>query len=135
MGWDCRLDAQAGTGLIVGEGFGGNAAHHPRIKRLPANHRDNAPDVIVIDAGRNDRFEPLARFERAISDYPAAIHRVYPNAELVWIVPYWMGTTVVPHRDQVAQFIRQKSGVPRTRHRPLRRGADQRGQDALDDDG
>lgn len=91
MGWTCNLDAQAGTGFIA-DGTANDPAYGPLIERLPETKRKHLADIVVIDAGRNDRLFPDEDIAAAITTYLEAVRAAWPKAELVVIEPYFMNS-------------------------------------------
>lgn len=91
LGWDCVLDAEEGTGF-VSDGQLLDPDNQPLIDRLDALDPDLDPDVVVVDAGRNDlRVVSTLTLENAISDYLTALRERFPDATLIEIVPWSMG--------------------------------------------
>jgi hypothetical protein len=91
LGWACELDAEEGTGF-VSDGQLLDPDNQPLIDRLDALDPGLDPDVIVVDAGRNDlRVVSTLTLERAITDYLTALRERFPDATLIEIVPWSMG--------------------------------------------
>ena len=87
LGWECTVDAQQGTGFLSdGTAFDpDNQTLADRLADLPRQQ----PDVVVVDAGRND----LGVFATgavlgAMDDYLGRLREQYPDAVLVQIVPW-----------------------------------------------
>ena len=88
LGWTCELDAQEGTGF-VSDGQLLDPDSQPLIKRLDDLDPGLQPDVIVIDAGRNDlRVVSTLTLETAISRYLERLRGLYPGATFIEIVPW-----------------------------------------------
>ena len=91
LGWTCELDAERGTGFLSdGHVFDDSYAALPdRLADLPSSLR---PDVVVVDAGRNDLgvfSEPA--IEQEMADYVEELRATYPSAVLVQVVPWTLG--------------------------------------------
>lgn len=87
LDWACTVDAQRGTGFLsdgssYDEDFG---TLGDRLADLPRQD----PDVVVVDAGRNDLgvFTTAALLD-AMDDYLARLRERYPDAALVQVVPW-----------------------------------------------
>lgn len=91
LGYVCALDAQGGTGYVA-DGQVNSKSFQPLGKRLPETASQyQHPDLIVIDAGRNDGTAPIAEVEAAAARYYNGIEKAYPNKPVVLIAPYFMG--------------------------------------------
>lgn len=90
MGWICNVDAQGGTGF-VNPGPGPDT--QPLPKRLAADKAQFLADVVIVDAGRNDGTLPESQIEAAAAREFAGIHKDWPKARIVAIVPYYMNGT------------------------------------------
>lgn len=91
LGWTCELDAERGTGFLSdGHVFDDSYAALPdRLADLPESLR---PDVVVVDAGRNDLgvfSEPA--IEQSMADYVRRLRATYPSATIVQVVPWTLG--------------------------------------------
>jgi len=96
LGWDCVLDAERGTGFLS-DGHAFDPSYDTvggRLDDLPAAE----PDVVVVDAGRNDVgvYSPAA-IVAAMDDYLARLRAAYPDATLVQVVP-WRLSQEAPDR-------------------------------------
>lgn len=95
LDWACTVDAQQGTGFLSdGSSFdNGFATLGDRVDGLPGRQ----PDVVVVDAGRNDVgvYATVPTIE-AMDDFLARLRERYPDAALVQVVPW---TTEVPRSD------------------------------------
>ena len=95
LGWECTVDAQQGTGFLrdgssFDEDFG---TLGDRLRDLPAQQ----PDVVVVDAGRNDLgVYTTAAVLEAMDDFLSRLRARYPDAALVQVVPW---TTEEPTSD------------------------------------
>lgn len=87
LGWECTVDAQQGTGFLSdGTAFDpGNQVLADRLGDLPGRQ----PDVVVVDAGRNDLgvYATPALLD-AMDGYLGRLRERYPDAVLVQIVPW-----------------------------------------------
>ena len=87
LGWECAVDAQQGTGFLSdGTAFDpDNEVLADRLGDLPRQE----PDVVVVDAGRNDLgvFATPAVLD-AMDDYLGRLRERYPDAVLVQVVPW-----------------------------------------------
>ena len=87
LGWTCELAAERGTGFLSsGHAFDSSYdALVDRIDELPASE----PDVVVVDAGRNDQgVYSQASIVEAMDTYLAKLRKTYPDAVLVQVVPW-----------------------------------------------
>jgi hypothetical protein len=102
LGWTCRLDAEQGTGFLSdGRSFDQRFATLPdRLRTITP-----APDVVVIDAGRNDLDVYAAHaLAEAIATYAADVRAAYPDATLVEVVPWTRDQTApVPELPEVVR--------------------------------
>ena len=90
-GWTCELDAQSGTGF-VNAGAPAND-YSPLDDRLARTNSAFGPDLVVIDAGRNDREVPTPVFRRAVTGYFADVHEAFPDARFAVVLPFLLGET------------------------------------------
>lgn len=113
MGWICNLDAQAGTGFIA-DGHNNDDTYARLIDRLPATKDKYLADIIIVDAGRNDRRVPSDQLKAAITTYLDALRRAWPKAELVVIEPYFLNNSepVLPQpvRDHLRAETKRLGG-------------------------
>ncbi|MHD0283509.1 SGNH/GDSL hydrolase family protein [Rhodococcus aetherivorans] len=93
MGWLCNLAAVPGTGYISGgpanrfvvdEYIGRSTSFAERIPRLATVY---APDVVVLDGGRNDLFPPTEDVFRAMVATVEDVRRTWPAATVVFVRP------------------------------------------------
>jgi hypothetical protein len=93
MGWLCDVSAEPGTGYISGgpanrfdlkEGKGPSTSFDERIPGLADRY---APDIVVLDGGRNDRFAPSAAVFAVMSATIADVRQNWPTAKIVFIRP------------------------------------------------
>ncbi|NGP05312.1 SGNH/GDSL hydrolase family protein [Rhodococcus sp. 14C212] len=93
MGWLCNLAAVPGTGYISGgpanrfvvdEYIGRSTSFAERIPRLAAVY---APDVVVLDGGRNDLFPPTEDVFQAMVATVEDVRRTWPAATVVFVRP------------------------------------------------
>jgi lysophospholipase L1-like esterase len=89
FGWLLGTDAQGGTGFIA-DGHLNQARFTPLIGRVLDDKATWLADIVVIDAGRNDAREAESDLLPAVSDYLAAIVKVYPKARYVLVVPQFL---------------------------------------------
>jgi hypothetical protein len=95
LGWTCELDAQEGTGF-VNDGHLLGPDNQTLIDRLDELDPSLDPDVVVVDAGRNDlRVVSTLTLEHAITEYLTALRQRFPTAELIEIVPWSMAQDAV----------------------------------------
>lgn len=87
LGWACQVDAEQGTGFLSdGSVFDpDNQTLGDRLADLPRQE----PDVVVVDAGRNDLgvFATAAVLD-AMGDYVERLRERYPDAVLLQILPW-----------------------------------------------
>lgn len=91
LGWNCRLDAEGGAGYVYKGSIAGNKPLPARLAETRSAYSD--PDVVLVDAGRNDGTLPAAEVRSAASKYLTAVRAAWPNARLVLITPYYMTST------------------------------------------
>ena len=95
LDWTCAVDAERGTGFLSdGTSYDPEfATLGDRLAGLPRAE----PDVVVVDAGRNDLgvYATPALLE-AMDDYLSRLRERYPHAALVQIVPW---TSAEPTSD------------------------------------
>jgi lysophospholipase L1-like esterase len=108
LGWSSHVDAQAGTGF-VNDGFAASPGYAPLIRRLPTDAREVTPDVVVVDAGRNDIDAGPDVLERAVSDYLLAVRSAYPDADLVVVLPSLVAERQPPEYLRVADVLRRQA--------------------------
>lgn len=90
LGWTCQLDAQGGTGFVnPGREDTGYAPLDERLERTSAIF--DAPDLVVIDAGRNDFRATPGSFRGASTDYLRATRASFPDAHIAVILPFALG--------------------------------------------
>ncbi|MGH3359352.1 MAG: SGNH/GDSL hydrolase family protein [Nocardioidaceae bacterium] len=93
LGWTCQLDAQSGTGF-VNAGHRTNEAYVPLGERLEhTSEVFDDPDLVVVDAGRNDRDASAAAFREAAVTYLDRVRSAFPDSELVVVLPFLLGNT------------------------------------------
>jgi lysophospholipase L1-like esterase len=90
LGWVCRLDAEGGTGFLA-DGRSNSERFGPLSQRFAATSAKYDPDVVVIDAGRNDYATPKELLQPAIRSYFQRVEEAWPDATVVVIAPYLMG--------------------------------------------
>ncbi|MEV7430289.1 SGNH/GDSL hydrolase family protein [Nocardioides sp. NPDC092400] len=101
LDWTCEVDAVEGTG------FANAATGDALLDRLPQVQRGvEDPDIVVVDAGRNDlRIVSTINLRAAMDDYLSRLRAAYPEAVLVQVVP-WTLTQDAPLPDDVAGSVR-----------------------------
>lgn len=83
MGWYAEIDAKGGSGFIAhGPGVGAV----PFIQRLPSDGVV-APDIVLVDGGRNDAIVPEEQMISAMSTYFQRLRVRWPGACLVFVLP------------------------------------------------
>ncbi|UYM05949.1 SGNH/GDSL hydrolase family protein [Solicola gregarius] len=92
LGWTCQLDAQSGTGF-VNAGHRTNEAYVPLGERLGRTAEAFGPDLVVVDAGRNDRDAAIGPFREAVASYLDRARGAFPDARLVVVLPFLLGDT------------------------------------------
>lgn len=119
MGWLCKTAAEAGTGYIsggaanrfpLGPNSGMSTSFGERISRFANTY---APDVVLLDGGRNDLFAPpSARFE-VMASAIAQAHQVWPNARIVFVIPRFLSRPDddLDINDKAVDKLRNASGV------------------------
>lgn len=89
LGWTCVLDAQGGTGFLA-DGHNNQPYFAPLIGRVTADYVLHTPDIVVVDAGRNDDRFATSEVTAAAGRYLTRVHELWPRAKVVTIVPYFM---------------------------------------------
>jgi lysophospholipase L1-like esterase len=90
LGWACERDAQGGTGFVA-DGHFGSKTYRPLGGRLEATIAKYDPDVVVIDAGRNDWSIPRDDVKAAIRSYFQRVDQAWPDTVTVVVAPYILG--------------------------------------------
>lgn len=111
LGWLCDLDAEQGTGFLSdGTVYdAGNKTLGDRLADLPGRE----PDVVVVDAGRNDLgvFATAAVLD-AMDGYLGRLREQYPDAVLLQVLP-WTREQPTPDpavADAVTALMKQYDG-------------------------
>ena len=89
LGWSPIIDAEGGTGFVNP----GPAAHgYTSVPNRLASYAgmSPAPDVVVVDAGRNDYAVPAAEEIAVVTGYLLRLRRAFPNSAVVIIAPWTM---------------------------------------------
>lgn len=104
LGWTCELDAQSGTGFInAGRPDTGYA---PLGERLARTNEVFGPDMVVIDAGRNDHAAKMPAFRQEVTSYLDRANEAFPDARFVIVLPFLLGDTNT-RLDTVNGILRQ----------------------------
>lgn len=93
--WVCKLDAEGGTGFVA-DGHENSKSHRPLGDRLEQTATKYAPNVVVIDAGRNDFGASRSSLRTATEAYFKRVHQAWPDARLVVVAPYLLGHSESP---------------------------------------
>lgn len=104
MGWVCLVAAQGSTGYVA-DGHELADSNQALPDRLPGVVARYAPDVVLIDTGRNDDEVPVRRTEAAASQVFDAVRAAWPDAALVVIAPYFIGSDVPPLGAGFVDFL------------------------------
>ncbi len=104
LGWACHVDAQCGTGF-VNDGWAASPDYGPLIRRL-SRHPRVSPDVVIIDAGRNDAQCPAAQARRAVEEYLDALGSRYPKAAIVLVAPTLVDVVQPPDYERMGAVLR-----------------------------
>jgi lysophospholipase L1-like esterase len=105
LGWNCRVDAQSGTGF-VNDGWLASPGYAPLIRRLRDDLRHHPADVLIVDAGRNDVEATTPALTAAVTDYLAALRSGYPVAPLAVVLPSLIDREQPPEYHRVAGVLR-----------------------------
>ncbi|MDN4162500.1 SGNH/GDSL hydrolase family protein [Nocardioides abyssi] len=84
LGWECVVEAAEGVGFVAGD-------PGERLADRLAAIADSGvePDVVVVDAGRNDvRLVDGPNLRAAMDTYLDALRETFPDAGLVQVVPW-----------------------------------------------
>jgi lysophospholipase L1-like esterase len=103
LGWVCRVDGQGGTGFVA-DGHVNSKKFAPLGDRLSATAAKYDPDVVVIDAGRNDSTAPKADVKAAAEAYFERVRQAWPHARLIAVAPYYLGRDDRPLGGWFAPF-------------------------------
>ncbi|MDF0531091.1 SGNH/GDSL hydrolase family protein [Tsukamurella sp. 8F] len=91
MGWNVRVDGVGGSGFMPQLDAGGRrppgGRRAPLIERLPADQRHYRPDVVLVDAGRNDLGRVPSQVIPYIDDYFERLRAAFPQARIVALIP------------------------------------------------
>lgn len=90
LNWTCKLDAQGGTGFI-NDGHRADPSNAPLPDRLDSTSQNVDPDLVVIDAGRNDYRATPAALRHVVSKYLDDAQAAFPEAKFVVILPFVLG--------------------------------------------
>ncbi|HLR84729.1 MAG TPA: SGNH/GDSL hydrolase family protein [Nocardioidaceae bacterium] len=90
LNWTCKLDAQGGTGFI-NDGTQADPSNVALPDRLEDTSQKVDPDLVVIDAGRNDYRATPAAMRHTVNKYLADAHAAFPDARFVVILPFVLG--------------------------------------------
>jgi lysophospholipase L1-like esterase len=114
MGWLCDLSTGPGTGYISGgranrfvvnQYIGPSTSFAERIPKLAAVY---APDIVILDGGRNDLFAPRDAVFGAMSETIADARKAWPAATIVLIRPRFLGrpdNDLGFHDDFIARLV------------------------------
>lgn len=94
MGWNLTVDAQGSTGYIA-DGAALDKAYGPFSERLLALD-DLDPDLVILEGGRNDALYPAADAISATNKVIDSVARRWPDAQIVAIAPYYLGSNDRP---------------------------------------
>lgn len=87
LGWECVVAAEEGVGFVNGDP---GERLVDRLADVVATGVD--PDVVVVDAGRNDlRLVDEPNLRTAMDTYLDALREAFPDAGLVQVVPWTLG--------------------------------------------
>ncbi|SSC24193.1 SGNH hydrolase-type esterase, partial [Klenkia terrae] len=89
LDWTCNLDAQGGTGFVA-DGRSNTPSFSPLPDRLQSSAQRYLADVVVIDAGRNDRATPAEDVVAVAAAYLAEVRARWPEATLVVVLPAYL---------------------------------------------
>ncbi|MVU77316.1 SGNH/GDSL hydrolase family protein [Nocardia sp. ET3-3] len=95
MHWLCDLAAMPGTGYISGgqanrfhiEYLGDSTTFDERVHGLA---KRAAPDIVVLDGGRNDKFAPIEDVYDAVRGTIEDIRAAWPAAKIVFVRPRFL---------------------------------------------
>ncbi|MFL0175311.1 SGNH/GDSL hydrolase family protein [Mycobacterium sp. SMC-13] len=108
---NCNVDAQTGTGFLS-NGQNYSSANRPLIDRLPTDKEVyNAPDIVIVDAGRNDIPAEPEVFGGAVESYLREVKQSWPQAEIVVIAPWVMAPEQDPTYAATASIICERTEV------------------------
>ncbi|MDF3284090.1 SGNH/GDSL hydrolase family protein [Gordonia sp. N1V] len=102
FGWQVDVDAKGGSGFVA---RGPVASALPFGQRLAADSGD-APDLVVIDGGRNDAIVPVTTMENAIGEYVGAVRAKWPLACVVFVIPSFMTAEPPSFYDDIVNYAR-----------------------------
>lgn len=107
--WQCRTDAQGGTGY-TNPGLRPDAAdratrtYGQRLALTAADLSTDDPDWIVVTGGRNDIGRPGER--AAAAAYLTALGVLWPRARLVVVEPWWTDTRAPAAVEELRDDVR-----------------------------
>lgn len=119
LGWLCKAESEKGTGYVAGgpdnrielkAGAGASTSFEERISRVA---RTVAPDMVILDGGREDVFaSPEARFQAMVTTL-ARTRQTWPGARIVVVAPRVLDK---PRDDlgldkELIDVLREESGV------------------------
>jgi hypothetical protein len=109
MEWTCHVDAQAGTGFVA-NGRASDPSYAALIDRLPRTRAiSGVVDVVIVDAGRNDRGFADDQLKSAITAYLGGVRNLWPESELVVIEPYFLDSVAPLFRAPVLDHLEDET--------------------------
>lgn len=106
MGWNVRVDAVGGSGYLPRNRPTGEPV--PTLaERLPQDIANYDPDIILIDAGRNDLGSPAAEIAPAMTSYLRDVRSAWPQATIVVVKPQYASPVVTPNYAELSVAIDQ----------------------------
>lgn len=106
MGWNVRVDAVGGSGYLPRNRPTGEPV--PTLaERLPQDKANFEPDVVLVDAGRNDLGRLAGDIIPAMTGYLREVRSAWPQATIVVVKPQYASARVPPNYPELAAAIDQ----------------------------
>ncbi|MEZ0342896.1 SGNH/GDSL hydrolase family protein [Mycobacterium sp. pV006] len=104
MGWNVRIDAVGGSGYVSNVTESGRK-RPSLIERLPADKASYTPDIVLVDAGRNDLALDPAAVVPEIDRYLTEVRAAWPDAQIVVVKPQFASAAVPANYPPLANAI------------------------------
>jgi lysophospholipase L1-like esterase len=107
--WVDHTSAQGGTGYVA-NGHNIDRGFQAIPKRLAAVFEAyTAPDVLIFDAGRNDRYASLSETAQGATTSIERVHQQWPDTKIVVIAPFLMQEGGQPLGEEFVAFLRTET--------------------------
>lgn len=110
VGWVSYNESQGGTGYLA-DGQVVNEEYAAIPDRLPGLFERYIPDVVIFDAGRNDRFAQPDAVKAAAAGVYAETHEAWPEARMVFVAPFLLSEDDRPMGDEFVHFLEEQATI------------------------